>query len=313
MRRPRLISVVSLVVVLLGVVPLSAVAQGPFADPAFAATWARTDLPVSTGEASRTYYWGPCTSTPGGVIEQLTGAPGNRRVVQYFDKSRMEINDPNGDRDAPWFVTNGLLASELITGRMQVGYAAFEARAPSDQPVAGDPGDLTAPSYRALGRVLNRPPRADGVITETIDHAGNVGNNPGLTRYNVTSSDLITGTNHRLASVFKDFLLSQGPISENGQLVTTPLSDPPFFVTGLPISEAYWARAAIGGVVRDVLVQVFERRVLTYVPPIRRASAWRWATSGCITGRGATAPASTISGRWSGIGGSMRTAARGST
>jgi hypothetical protein len=273
-------------------IPLDVRAQGPFADPAFAEIWARTDGPVSAGEASRTYYWGPCTSTPDGLTEPLSGAPGNARLVQYFDKSRMELNDPRGDRADPWFVTNGLLANELITGRIQVGYATFEARTPSAQAVAGDPGDLLAPSYLALGRILGLPPRDEGtVITETIDHDGNRGANPSLSRYGVTATDLIPATQHRLASVFRDFLLSSGPVREGGQLITAPLSDPPFFVTGLPTSEAYWARAAIGGVIRDVLVQVFERRVLTYVPtnePAFRVEmaniglhyrAWRYGTS----------------------------------
>ncbi len=269
MRRWRLRSVsgIALVPLLLLLAPLAALAQGPFADQTFGDTWARTDAPVSAGQVSRTYYWGPCTSTPNGLTETLRGAPGDRRVVQYFDKSRMEINDPDGDRRSPWFVTNGLLANELITGRMQIGYTDFATRPPSEQSISGDPGDLLAPTYRALGRVLALPPRAAGAtITETIDHFGNRGNNPGLASYGVTASDLVAETNHRLASVFRDFLYSQGPVIEGGRLVSAPLSDPPFFVTGYPTSEAYWARAAIGGVVKDVLIQAFERRVLTYVP-----------------------------------------------
>lgn len=284
--------VIGIIAAIVAAVPLGALAQGPFADPAFAATWTRTDAPVSAGQVSRTYYWGPCTSTPGGVTETLYGAPGNMRQVQYFDKSRMELNDPRGDRTSPWFVTNGLLANELITGRVQVGYNDFQSLTPSEQAVAGDPGDLQAPSYRALGRVLTAPPvAADVTITATIDHDGNRGNNPSLSRHAVTAADLIPTTNHRLASVFRDFLFSTGPVDQGGQLVTAPLSATPFFVTGLPTSEAYWARAAIGGVVRDVLVQVFERRVLTYVPtndPAFRVEmaniglhyrAWRYGTS----------------------------------
>ncbi len=37
-------------------------------------------------------------------------------------------------------------------------------------------------------------------------------------------------------------------------------------VLGLPITEPYWVKAKIGGVEKDVLVQLFERRVLTYTP-----------------------------------------------
>ena len=35
---------------------------------------------------------------------------------------------------------------------------------------------------------------------------------------------------------------------------------------GFPIAEPYWTRAVVGGVERDVLVQLFQRRVLSYTP-----------------------------------------------
>jgi hypothetical protein len=38
------------------------------------------------------------------------------------------------------------------------------------------------------------------------------------------------------------------------------------FSVGLPISEPYWTRSKVGGVEKDVLVQAFERRMLTYTP-----------------------------------------------
>jgi hypothetical protein len=38
------------------------------------------------------------------------------------------------------------------------------------------------------------------------------------------------------------------------------------YIVGLPLSEPYWTRVKVQGVDRDVLVQVFERRVLTYTP-----------------------------------------------
>jgi hypothetical protein len=38
------------------------------------------------------------------------------------------------------------------------------------------------------------------------------------------------------------------------------------FVLGLPISEAYWIKVKLAGQDRDVLVQMFERRAITYTP-----------------------------------------------
>jgi hypothetical protein len=39
------------------------------------------------------------------------------------------------------------------------------------------------------------------------------------------------------------------------------------------VSEPYWVRARVGGVERDVLVQVYQRRVLTYIPD--NPAGWR--------------------------------------
>ena len=73
MRRARPLSLLVALVVALGALPPGVLAQGPFADVAFTRTWTRTDAPVSNGQASRTYYWGPCTSTPGGVTARGRG------------------------------------------------------------------------------------------------------------------------------------------------------------------------------------------------------------------------------------------------
>ena len=52
----------------------------------------------------------------------------------------------------------------------------------------------------------------------------------------------------------------------DGQFVTGPLFNPPFAVSGYPITEPYWVTVPVGGVTEDVLVQCFERRCLTYTP-----------------------------------------------
>ncbi|MEZ4568871.1 MAG: hypothetical protein R2849_00770 [Thermomicrobiales bacterium] len=69
------------------------------------------------------------------------------RQVQYYDKSRMEITDPTVDPNSIWYVTNGLLATELITGRMQLGNNRFDDRAPANVNVAGDANDPNGPTY----------------------------------------------------------------------------------------------------------------------------------------------------------------------
>ena len=74
------------------------------------------------------------------------------------------------------------------------------------------------------------------------------------------------GIDHQVASPFWTFLNSTGPVRINGQLTTERLFDPWFYATGYPITEAYWANVKIGGTLRLVLLQCFERRCLTYTP-----------------------------------------------
>jgi hypothetical protein len=59
---------------------------------------------------------------------------------------------------------------------------------------------------------------------------------------------------------------SQATVFEGEQYVDAPLFQNPYFATGYPLTEAYWARIKVGGTAKDVLIQVFERRVLTYTP-----------------------------------------------
>src|SRR5207344_629264 len=77
------------------------------------------------------------------------------RLVQYFDKSRMEINNPNGDQNSPFYVTNGLLTIELISGQMQIGDNSFVNRYSAHIPISGDTDDANAPTYASFLTVSN--------------------------------------------------------------------------------------------------------------------------------------------------------------
>src|SRR5947209_14940493 len=97
---------------------------GSFADPAFQKIWERTDLPVAQGKVSRSWVWGP--SAGQSFEEPFAESPGGHHLVQYFDKARMEINDPNADKNSPYYVTNGLLVVEMIRGAIQIGANAYQ-------------------------------------------------------------------------------------------------------------------------------------------------------------------------------------------
>ncbi len=233
-----------------------------FADPAFARVWRRTDAPVRSGVASRSWVWGPEPRT-GATMEPYREAPGGQRLVQYFDKSRMEMNDPRGDANAPFFVTNGLLVTELVTGNLQLGDTAFVPYPPSIFPVAGDLDDPNCPTYAAFARVRTAPALAVGTpVTATLSRDGTVGADAGLAGQ-VTARQYVRETGHTVADVFWVFMNASGP-TDGGAV--EPLFRSPFYATGLPLTEAYWAVVRVGGQPRPVLMQLFERRVLTYTP-----------------------------------------------
>ncbi len=233
--------------------------------PDYANVWAPLDQPIESGGVQRTWNWGPNAFSV--RTEQYAQGQQGQRLVVYFDKSRMEISNPYGDSSSIWFVTNGLLVSEMITGRVQLGDQDFEQRKPAAIPVAGDPDDTSGPTYASFLALLNVQPQPDGsVITQTISRDGGVGNNGSLASYGVTAINLVPETGHRIASVFSDFLNSSGTIYQNGQEVNGKLYTPSFYETGYPITEPYWARVKVAGTVRDVLIQCFERRCLTYTP-----------------------------------------------
>lgn len=239
-----------------------------FADPAFRALWRRTD---DLAQGRRSYLWGPLDRQTYVIArEPYAEAPGGARLVEYFDKTRMERTDPTASRAAPGFVTNGLLATEMITGRLQLGARTFETRPAAAVTIAGDTNDPDGPTYATFTNLTGAPPLpADAPIMQTVDRGGTIGGGgPG----GVTAGDLVAETNHRTASVFRDFIFSSGPIVTGEQAAQGPPATGPLFASGyaggvgFPITEAYWAKVRVGGVQKQVLVQAFERRVLTYTP-----------------------------------------------
>lgn len=233
-----------------------------FADPAFTRTWARTDGPVAGNAVARTWVWGPEPRT-GALREPYRDAPGGTRLVQYFDKSRMELTDPTRNPTDAFFVTNGLLATEMLTGNVQLGDSIFETHAPAAITVAGDLDDPTGPTYTSFSALRNAPALAAGTpITATVARDGTTGDDP--TRAGqATAKHYVPETKHTVADVFWDFMTSSGVVDGGA---TEPLFRSPFYATGFPVTEAYWSSVRGGGQQRSVLIQLFERRALTYTP-----------------------------------------------
>jgi photosystem II stability/assembly factor-like uncharacterized protein len=246
------------------------VAESP-ADPAFAARWAAQDRPVAAGQAPRGWTWGPAPVAT--LREPLAGLPGGSHLVQYYDKSRMEVNDPAGDRSSPWFVTNGLLVVEMVAGRMQTGLTTWEPRPAATLPVAGDAVyNNPAPSYAAWrsvasveGSAHRAANRVGQPVAQSLDASGSVGGQIPLTA-TVTLAAYDAAAGHNLATPFQEFLQRTGPVEVGGKPGVGRNFSDPLVVMGHPISEPYWAQMRVGGADRWVLIQLFERRVLTYTP-----------------------------------------------
>jgi hypothetical protein len=247
--------------------------RAQFADDAFRSVWTRTDAQSVRG--GRTWYWGPQSWFD--YAEFYRQGVGGLRTVQYFDKARMEINNPN-DRSFQGGVTNGLLVVELVSGHLKKGNDPydFDTRAPADVPVAGNPkaDNPSSPTYASFMGVAtfdNNGYRDANKLNQrvgaTIDQSGNLAFRQDLVdahpETGIAQYNSITG--HNIPKVFWDFLNMQGPVIEGGQIGSRTIVDWTFAM-GLPITDAYWTRARIGPAEKDVLVQLFERRVLTYVP-----------------------------------------------
>lgn len=256
--------IAALLTALIVVGPVSAAPA--IGNPAFARVWVRQDKAVVEQVSGRSWTWGPA---PISEVRREAFAEGveGQRTVQYFDKSRMEINDPTADPNATWYVTNGLLPIELMTGRIQTGFSQFEFHGPARIAAIGDPGNF--PTYADLLPLYQSP----GTVNEGDlgkPATGFYNTNGSITGFNGYATDpatiLVRGeNNHGVAKAFIDFMQQRGLVYENGRYVRAQVYDP-LFVFGLPVTGAYWVNAKVGGVERPILFQVFERRMLTYNP-----------------------------------------------
>jgi hypothetical protein len=244
----------------------------------FQTLWQRNDGPVAAGRAQRTWTWGPAPFKT--LLEPYSDAPGGQRAVAYYDKSRMELNDPNADKNSQWYITNGLIVREMVSGRIQTGNASYQDSSPAQVAVAGDPlaSNPAAPTYATFRKLasLNNDNRAafqpSNPIIDQIDGNGNLSQNNNLAAYSVRYAYFDQTLGHNVPDVFINFFKSQGTVYQNGSFSNGQVLDW-VFACGLPITEPYWTKVKVGGKDATVLVQLFERRVLTYNPA--NSPEWR--------------------------------------
>jgi hypothetical protein len=244
--------------------------RGTFADEGFRTVWTRTDAENVRG--GRSWYWGP--SPWFDYAEFYRQGENGLRTVQYFDKARMEINNPD-DRNFQNGVTNGLLVVELVSGHLKKGNDPYDYNygQPADVPVAGDPKaqNANAPTYASFTAIATfdnngykDPNRLGQRVSATIDKSGNVSTRDDLATDATQIVQYNTVTGHNIPRVFWNFMNLRGSVVEGGAVRSGAVVDWTFAM-GLPITDPYWTKARVGGQEKDVLVQLFERRALTYV------------------------------------------------
>lgn len=225
----------------------------------------RTDGPIERGAATRSWLWGP-EPRSAAMYEPYQDALDGQRLVQYFDKGRMEINDPDTSITSGWYVTGGHLARELITGNRQIGDSAFIYHGAADIPVAGDP-DAGSPTYADLAELTDTHHHGPGeTITLAFDTQGDIRYRSRFGDYDIDLVDASSPTGHGIAEIFDTFLDLEGVVMHRGRAVERGIFSPRYALIGLPITEPVWMRVPVDGERLDVLVQCFERRCLTYAP-----------------------------------------------
>jgi hypothetical protein len=104
-------------------------------------------------------------------------------------------------------------------------------------------------------------------VAEKVNSNGRIERDPALaTAHPGTRLVYYDGVlSHNIPRVFWDFLQQTGKVQVNGAQRQDLLMDW-LYVMGHPASEPYWVSTLVNGEQQDVLVQVYERRVLTYTP-----------------------------------------------
>jgi len=249
-RRVCFVATITLGLVVALMIPFVAQGADQFASAAFQQQW-------NTVEAVIPNFWGPLATARNGQTEQyaegtVNGQSGNR-LVQYFDKARME--QTNADRP----VTNGLLTVELKTGELQLGDFPpnFQQRNPAFIGIAGDQ-DVPGPTYASLAQLKEKLSQQSGGVNLAYDVPSqtfvtvNASTDPAM-QFVTYQGDPGGRFGQNVPQAFWSFLQT----IPGGWLTTM----------GYPISPAFATSVRVNNVDNTtVFVQAFERRVLTYTP-----------------------------------------------
>jgi len=271
----QLAAVMSLVALVLGAVPAAldgraapgdgmTTVNGVVVDSSVAAIWASSDGPVAANLRQRSWVWGPTALAA--TTEYSAESPNGIRHMVYFDKGRMDILDGSLPADSPWYVTGALLVTQMISGRIPFGPDDGVDRPAPTIAVAGDLDQPAPLTYAALAHVASvdgwslngggiAVGRADSRVGQAVTAAlaadGSV-ESDGADDRGVVVSDYDSVTGHNVADPFAHWASGQGVDA--------------LWLVGRPLTEPFWIDTVIGGEPQRILLQAFERRVLTFAP-----------------------------------------------
>ncbi len=229
-----------------------------------AEVWERSDGAVSRGDADRAWLWGPAPITTS--TEYYPESPTGNRTLVYYNKGRLDILDADASSANEWYAVGGLLVHEMLAGRVQLGDTFFVEREQPNIPLTGDFNQEQPVTYATLAPFTSAWTAAggDGFATggersveartgETVmAYLGGDGRlvPNAMLESAVRFSSFDETTGHNIADVFADWNAAQ-PYHE-------------LYLLGHPVSEPYWIETVVNGETQTVLVQAFQRRVLTY-------------------------------------------------
>jgi hypothetical protein len=185
------------------------------------------------------------------IVEPYTGAPGNRRLVQYFDRGRMELDVVSGA------VTQGQLVRELTSGTVQIGDDSFAQESPAEIPImatSSNEGVDAGPTYADFAAIarepaLDRTTSPAGVVADWLLPGGEILSSAPPAA--ASAALYVEQTGHNIPDVTVGWFASEPFGALNWQEAL-----------GLPVSESYWIQA--DG--QERLVQLYERRVVVFTP-----------------------------------------------
>jgi len=238
-------------------------------DPTIQTVWEMTDGQLANGSVQRGWAYGP--EPIAAAYEYYPQSPTRFRKLVYYDKGRLDLLNPQSPTGSIWMVSGALLATELLSGRIQLGEDEFVTREPAEIALVGDLEQPSPVTYATLAQYSSVQPTGGELSYQRATRDGSSRN---LEQVGKQVTELLTPDGTILPGAITDQGVTIVAYEELlGHNVASPfagwaqeLEIPALNLLGLPVTEPYWIETEIDSIPTLVLIQAFERRTLTYTP-----------------------------------------------